>query len=62
MDNYFHEQFSTREMLDGLAAATPLGRLAANEEMASAAMFLCPSASSYVIGQTLEVNGGLYMV
>jgi len=62
VDNYFHEQFSTREMLDGLAAATPLGRLAANEEMASAAMFLCSSASSYVIGQTLEVNGGLYMV
>jgi len=62
VDNYFHEQFSTREMLDKVAAATPLGRLATNEEMADVAVFLCSDAARYVVGQTIELNGGMYMV
>jgi 3-oxoacyl-[acyl-carrier protein] reductase len=62
VDNYFHEQFSTREMLDLAVANTPLGRLATNEEMADTAVFLCSDASRYVIGQTIELNGGMYMV
>jgi 3-oxoacyl-[acyl-carrier protein] reductase len=62
VDNYFHEQFSTREMLDMAVANTPLGRLATNEEMADTAVFLCSDASRYVIGQTIELNGGMFMV
>ena len=49
-------------MLRMAAANTPLGRLATNEEMAAAALFLCSDASSYVIGQTIELNGGMFMV
>ncbi len=62
VDNDFHRQFSTREMLDRVVAQTPLGRLATNEEMAEVVVFLCSNASRYVIGQTIEVNGGMYMV
>lgn len=62
VDNYFHEQFSTREMLDRVVAATPLGRLATNEEMADVVVFLCVDGSRYVVGQTIELNGGMYMV
>ncbi len=62
VDNYFHEQFSSRQMLDSVVAATPLGRLATNEDMADVALFLCTDAARYVIGQTIELNGGMYMI
>ncbi len=56
VDNHFHE------LLDRVVSATPLGRLATNEEMADTVLYLCSNASSYVIGQTIELNGGMYMV
>jgi 3-oxoacyl-[acyl-carrier protein] reductase len=62
VDNDFHRQFSTREMLDRVVAQTPLGRLATNEEMADVIVFLCSDASRYIIGQTIEINGGMYMI
>lgn len=61
VDNYFHEQFSTREGLKAVAAATPAGRLGTNEELADAILFLCSAASRYIYGQTIEVNGGSLM-
>jgi 3-oxoacyl-[acyl-carrier protein] reductase len=62
VDNYFHEQFSTREMLNAVVAATPAGRLGTNEEVADAILFLCSDAARYIYGQTIEINGGMYMV
>ena len=62
VDNYFHEQFSTREMLGNVVAATPAGRLGTNQDMADAILFLCSDKAQYIHGQTLELNGGMYMV
>jgi NAD(P)-dependent dehydrogenase (short-subunit alcohol dehydrogenase family) len=62
VDNHFHEAFSSREMLDSVLAATPAGRLGTDEDMADAIVFLCSAASRYIHGQTIELNGGLYMV
>lgn len=59
VDNYFHEQFSTREMLDSVIAATPAGRLATNEDIADVIVFLCSDAARYIHGQTIEINGGM---
>ncbi|WP_328328239.1 SDR family NAD(P)-dependent oxidoreductase [Streptomyces sp. NBC_00455] len=39
-------------------AATPLGRLAAPEEAAAAAVWLCSPEASYVTGIALSVDGG----
>jgi 3-oxoacyl-[acyl-carrier protein] reductase len=62
VDNHFHEAFSTRQILDNVVAATPAGRLASNDDIAGAILFLCSDAASYIHGQTLEINGGMYMV
>lgn len=62
VDNHFHEVFSTREMLDGVIKMTPAGRLGTNEEIADTILFLCSERARYMHGQTLEINGGMYMV
>lgn len=61
VDNYFHEQFSNRQILDNVVAQTPAGRLSTNEDVADTIVFLCSDASRYIHGQTLEINGGMYM-
>lgn len=48
-----------RESLKKAEKATPLGRAVQPEEMASAIVFFALPASSYVTGQTLNVDGGL---
>lgn len=44
-----------------LLANVPLGRLGAADEVAAAVGFLCGPGASYITGETLHVNGGLYM-
>jgi 3-oxoacyl-[acyl-carrier protein] reductase len=59
VDNDFHRQFSTRQILDNALAATPAGRLGTNEDIAGVIVFLCSDAARYLHGQTIEVNGGV---
>ena len=44
-----------------IAKAIPLGRIGAAAEVAAAAVFLASDEAAYVTGQTLRVNGGMYM-
>jgi NAD(P)-dependent dehydrogenase (short-subunit alcohol dehydrogenase family) len=62
VDNNFHTQFSTRQILDAVVAATPAGTLGTNEEVADTILFLCSQAARYIHGQTIEINGGMFMV
>ena len=39
----------------------PLGRLGATDDIANAVLYLASPAAAYVTGETLSVNGGMYM-
>jgi len=47
--------------LEAAAAATPLKRLAAPDDVAGPVLFLLSDAARYMTGQVLWVNGGAYM-
>jgi len=58
----FHEVFSTPEMMRNFVAAIPLGRAGTSLECAKVIAFLASEASAYIVGETIEVNGGLLML
>jgi 3-oxoacyl-[acyl-carrier protein] reductase len=62
IDTDYHRTFSTEQMLNGVKAATPMGRLGTSEEVADAILFLCSDGARFIQGQALEVNGGFLMV
>ena len=46
---------------DYLVKEIPLGRFGEPEEVASLISFMCSNGASYITGQTIHINGGLYM-
>lgn len=47
--------------VDVVAPMVPLGRAGTPEDIAGACLYLCSEAGSYVTGQVLGVNGGMYI-
>jgi len=45
-----------------IAAAIPMGRFGAVDDVAAAAVYLASAEAGYITGQTLHVNGGMAMV
>ena len=61
IDTPFHQVFSTPEMIANMVKTIPLGRTGKPEECASVIAFLASDAASYLIGETIEINGGQLM-
>ncbi len=61
----FIETDMTRELADeqreALLGGIPLGRLGQPEEIAGAVLFLAAEGGGYITGETLHINGGMYM-
>lgn len=51
----------TEEARKGMLSTIPLGRTGKPEDIASAIVFLCSDEAAYITGETLRVNGGMYM-
>jgi 3-oxoacyl-[acyl-carrier protein] reductase len=51
----------TGELREKMLTAVPLGRTGTAREIAAAIAYLASDEAAYVTGQTLRVNGGMYM-
>jgi NAD(P)-dependent dehydrogenase (short-subunit alcohol dehydrogenase family) len=52
------ERLQPEEFVDAYVAKTPLGRMASEQDIVGAIVFLLSDASAYVTGQNLIVDGG----
>jgi len=50
-----------KEILDKIIAQIPLGRLGKPSEVAGAVAYLVSEDGSYITGQVIDINGGLYI-
>ncbi len=48
-----------KEMIDGLVAQTPLGRLGQPDDVANAVINLCLPEMAWITSQVIQVNGGI---
>ncbi len=62
IDTPFHEVFSTPESMRMFAKVIPLGRVGTAMECAKVIVFLASDAASYIVGESIEVNGGQIML
>jgi len=58
----FHDTFTSPEVHEKVTDMVPLRRLGTVDDIAKVVLFLASPLSDYITGQTIEVNGGLYML
>src|SRR5215813_1953765 len=61
IDTQFHEIFSTPEMIKAYIGGIPLGRVGTPAEVAQVITFLASGGAGYLAGETIEINGGMFM-
>lgn len=62
IDTPFHEMFSTPESMRNFAKMIPLGRVGNAMECAKVIVFIASDAASYIVGESIEINGGQLML
>jgi 3-oxoacyl-[acyl-carrier protein] reductase len=62
IDTTFHDTFTSPEVRKTVAGRTSIGREGRPEDVADAVLFLASDAASYINGESIEINGGLYFV
>ncbi|WP_282935525.1 glucose 1-dehydrogenase [Paenibacillus sp. RC67] len=59
--NTSNDRFKTEEIRKNIIAGIPLRREGLPEDVANGVLFLASSLSSFVTGETIEINGGMFM-
>lgn len=57
----FHQRFSTNEQMRSMVANIPQGRAGTADEIAPVIAFLLSDDASHIVGETIEINGGVWM-
>ncbi len=57
----FHERFSSEDRMRAMVSQIPQGRAGTAEECAGTIAFLASPAAGHIIGESIEVNGGMLM-
>lgn len=57
----FHEQFTPDEVREQMTGSIPAGREGTPEEIAAAVVYLASPQADYLVGEILEINGGMLM-
>ncbi len=57
----FHPRFTTPEAFAAAEKTIPLGRAGTPEEVARVIAFLASDDAAYVVGETIDINGGMLM-
>lgn len=57
----FHEQFTPDDVREKMTGNIPIGREGTPEEISGAVVFLASPAADYLVGEILEINGGMLM-
>lgn len=52
----------SKKIKESIVEQIPLGRFGKTEEIAKAASFLCQESSGFITGETLNINGGQYLL
>jgi 3-oxoacyl-[acyl-carrier protein] reductase len=60
-DTAFHARFTPRETFDATVKSIPLGRAGTPDDVANVISFLCGDESAFLTGETIEINGGIFM-
>jgi NAD(P)-dependent dehydrogenase (short-subunit alcohol dehydrogenase family) len=61
IDTEFQRSGTSPEMLAELVGSNLLGRMGRPEEIGEVVAFMATDAASFVVGETIHVNGGFYM-
>ena len=61
IDTPFHDEFTTDEKRGEAAQSIPVGREGTPEEVVGAVLFLASPQADYILGEIIEVNGGMLM-
>ena len=61
IDTRFHERFTSPEIFNKFRESVVLKRAGTAEEVAWPILFLCSEYAAYIVGETIEINGGQLM-
>jgi 3-oxoacyl-[acyl-carrier protein] reductase len=60
-DTSFHGRFTPADTFRTIEKTIPIGRAGTPDEVANVIAFLCGPDSAYLVGETIEINGGMLM-
>jgi 3-oxoacyl-[acyl-carrier protein] reductase len=60
-DTAFHARFTPPDAFAAAASTIPLGRAGTPDDVAHVIAFLCGDDSAFLAGETIEINGGMFM-